>query len=82
MGQAPHGTFDMHHSDVRHPDGGGADVGRQHRGPVPRGDPSFQIVSVPASKRHVGEGVKAISLTEMLKFVRIYMPRSSDPIRT
>jgi uncharacterized membrane protein len=39
-------------------------------------DPSFQIVSVPASDAHAGHGVQAISKDEMRKFVRIYMPRA------
>ncbi len=49
-------------------------------GPSPvaefRMDPGFQVVSVPASEAHVGHGVQAISKSEMLKFVRIYMPRT------
>ena len=43
-------------------------------------DPGFRIVSVPASQKHVGHGVQAISNREMLKFVRIYMPRSYDAL--
>jgi len=39
-------------------------------------DPSFRVVSVPASEKHVGHGVQAISRAEMLRFVRIYMPRT------
>ena len=38
--------------------------------------PGFRTVSVPASEAHVGHGVQAISRDEMLKFVRVYMPRT------